>query len=181
MRRTARRLPTDRCMTSRMYRLLSSRPLAGLFVVLLALATAGCDDTVNPFIEDNRFFTLYGFLDPGAETQSLRVIHRVEQETKVDPGCLLVHVIFEGLSENREHGVGDRGGSPGGSGRLCRTYAAGLPESPVRARRQPLDRPKAADLTGPSGCLQSPHRPGYGRGDGEYRPGDGGGFAAFDA
>jgi hypothetical protein len=35
---------------------------------------AGCDDSVNPFIEDDRFFTLFGFLDTASDLQAVRVV-----------------------------------------------------------------------------------------------------------
>jgi hypothetical protein len=34
----------------------------------------GCDEEVNPFIEEDRYFTLYGYLDTAADTQFVRVI-----------------------------------------------------------------------------------------------------------
>lgn len=46
-----------------------------LFALLLALlASAGCDNTVDPFTESDRYFTVFGYLDTGADTQYVRVI-----------------------------------------------------------------------------------------------------------
>ena len=72
-------------------------------------------------------------------------------------------------------------GPAGRRRRVHRAYAPGLREPPLRARRQPIDGPEAADLAGPRGGVQPQDRPRHGRSDGEYRPGDGGGFAALDA
>lgn len=43
--------------------------LAGLLV-----GTLGCEEDVDPFVESDRSFTVYGYLDPGEATQYLRVI-----------------------------------------------------------------------------------------------------------
>jgi len=44
--------------------------------LLLAVCLFGlaCEDSVNPFIEEDRFYTLYGFLDTATDTQFVRVI-----------------------------------------------------------------------------------------------------------
>lgn len=48
------------------------------FTPLLFLASlllwAGCDETVNPFAEEDRFYTVFGYLDTAADEQLLRVI-----------------------------------------------------------------------------------------------------------
>lgn len=47
----------------------------GLVVVLVALVFSGCDETfLDPFENDSRYFTVYGFLDPLETRQSIRVI-----------------------------------------------------------------------------------------------------------
>ncbi len=47
-----------------------------LYVVLLAvfaLGLAGCEETIDPFIEDNRFYTVWGYLDTASNTQFIRI------------------------------------------------------------------------------------------------------------
>lgn len=45
-----------------------------LFASLLTLGvTAGCDNSVEPFIESDRYFTIFGYLDTAADTQFVRV------------------------------------------------------------------------------------------------------------
>lgn len=58
-----------------MTRFTTLRTLAsvGLLTGLL-LTMMGCEEDVDPFVESNRSFTVYGFLDPGEATQYLRVI-----------------------------------------------------------------------------------------------------------
>lgn len=41
--------------------------------VMMGLA-AGCDNTVDPFIESDRYFTIFGYLDTASDTQYVRVI-----------------------------------------------------------------------------------------------------------
>jgi hypothetical protein len=42
-------------------------------LVLLALFGAACEDAVNPFLDDDRHFTIYGYLDTDRDTQYVRV------------------------------------------------------------------------------------------------------------
>jgi hypothetical protein len=44
-----------------------------LLLVLLLVST-GCEDSVNPFVEEDRYFTLFGYLDTAADEQFVRVI-----------------------------------------------------------------------------------------------------------
>ncbi len=44
-----------------------------LLALLLGVLLVGCENTVEPFIEDDRFFTLFGYLDTAADTQFVRV------------------------------------------------------------------------------------------------------------
>jgi hypothetical protein len=49
--------------------------LRALPLLLLALLVVACEDTiVNPFIDDDRFFSIYGALDTGAFPQMIRVV-----------------------------------------------------------------------------------------------------------
>lgn len=47
-------------------------------ILLLALVVlpvlAGCDDTVNPFVEEDRYYSIYGYLDTASDEQFLRVV-----------------------------------------------------------------------------------------------------------
>lgn len=46
-----------------------------LFLSMVAvLVLAGCDDSVNPFVEEDRFFSVYGYLDTASDEQFVRVI-----------------------------------------------------------------------------------------------------------
>ena len=45
-----------------------------LHTLLLALLLAGCSETVNPLVEEERPFTIFGYLDPSASIQTVRVI-----------------------------------------------------------------------------------------------------------
>lgn len=52
-----------------------ARCLQALPLLLLAFLTVACGDTtVDPFIDDNRFFSIYGALDTGAFPQMVRVV-----------------------------------------------------------------------------------------------------------
>ncbi len=56
---------------------LPARRLAAVLASLAALATgaavSGCEDAVNPFLDEPRYFTVYGFLSTDADTQVLRI------------------------------------------------------------------------------------------------------------
>ncbi len=56
---------------------MSLRRLAAVFAPAALLGAAfvagGCEDTVNPFLDEPRHFTVYGFLSTDADTQVLRV------------------------------------------------------------------------------------------------------------
>lgn len=47
--------------------------LAPVLLMLAAVVSSGCEDAVNPFLDDPRFFTVYGFLSTDADTQVLRI------------------------------------------------------------------------------------------------------------
>jgi len=57
----------DRIYTSR---------LLGIPLLILAISTlvGACDDTVDPFVEEDRFFTVFGFLDTASDEQFVRVV-----------------------------------------------------------------------------------------------------------
>lgn len=43
-------------------------------VVLLVLVFGACDNTVDPFIETDRYYTIFGYLDTGSDRQYVRVV-----------------------------------------------------------------------------------------------------------
>ncbi len=43
-------------------------------VVLLVLAFSACENTVDPFIETDRYYTIFGYLDTGQDRQFVRVV-----------------------------------------------------------------------------------------------------------
>lgn len=47
--------------------------LAPVLMLVAALVGSGCEDTVNPFVDTPRYFTVYGFLSTDADTQVLRI------------------------------------------------------------------------------------------------------------
>lgn len=77
-------------------------PLVALLATLGVLLT-GCDDEVNPFVESERFFTVFGALDMQADTQFVRVtpIDQVLIDTIEAP--LAVTVRSEDLMTGVEH------------------------------------------------------------------------------
>ncbi|MBT8400549.1 MAG: DUF4249 domain-containing protein [Rhodothermia bacterium] len=48
-------------------------PVTALMIAIGAMMWSGCDESVNPFIESDRYFSLYGTLDMNADTQWVRV------------------------------------------------------------------------------------------------------------
>jgi len=59
----------DRSMRSR----IKTLPLL-VAMMAAAMLWTGCEDTVNPFVEEDRYFTLFGYLDTATDEQYLRVI-----------------------------------------------------------------------------------------------------------
>ncbi len=52
-----------------------NRSVLATFVLLFGLVFwAGCEEEVNPFVEEDRFFTMFGYLDTASNEQFLRVI-----------------------------------------------------------------------------------------------------------
>lgn len=43
-------------------------------LVVLAMLAGACDNTVDPFIETDRYYTIFGYLDTGTDTQFVRVV-----------------------------------------------------------------------------------------------------------
>ncbi len=50
------------------------RTLAPLGLLVSVLFVMGCEESVNPFVEEDRYFTVFGYLDTAAEEQFVRVI-----------------------------------------------------------------------------------------------------------
>lgn len=48
--------------------------LLPVFLPVVLLVATGCEETVDPFIDSDRYFTVYGYLDTGADTQFVRVV-----------------------------------------------------------------------------------------------------------
>lgn len=42
--------------------------------LILALFASACEETVDPFVDSDKYYTVYGFLDSGVATQHLRII-----------------------------------------------------------------------------------------------------------
>jgi len=66
--------PTERHPARSMMRpRLQSLPL--LLALLVAVTFwSGCDDQVNPFVEEDRYFTIFGYLDTASDQQFVRII-----------------------------------------------------------------------------------------------------------
>ena len=56
-------------------------------VIFLALCAAGCDESVNPVLEDGRPFSMYGLLNARSDTQAVRVYahHQFLARLRPDP------------------------------------------------------------------------------------------------
>ncbi len=48
--------------------------LPSVVLVLAAVTLSACETTVDPFVEDDRFFTVFGYLDTATDLQAVRVI-----------------------------------------------------------------------------------------------------------
>jgi len=53
---------------------ISMKRLFPALFLLIVIIVSGCDDTVNPFVEEDRFFTVFGYLDTATDEQFVRVI-----------------------------------------------------------------------------------------------------------
>lgn len=72
-------------------------------VVLLALAFVACDNTVDPFIETDRYFTVFGYLDTGSDRQYVRVIPLRKEIVEEDAESLDAVVTATDLDSGIEH------------------------------------------------------------------------------
>lgn len=63
----------------------------------LAALLLGCEEEVNPFIEEDRHFTLYGYLDTATDTQFVRVIALRRSLVAEAPGPLDARVTLTPL------------------------------------------------------------------------------------
>lgn len=48
--------------------------VTALSIGVVAIMLSGCDESVDPFIESDRYFSLFGTLDMNADTQWVRVV-----------------------------------------------------------------------------------------------------------
>lgn len=62
-------------------------PFTSLLVAVLLIGLAACDETVNPFVDAERYFTVYGYLDTGRDTQYVRVIPLRRMIGEADEGA----------------------------------------------------------------------------------------------
>ena len=49
------------------------RLISLVLVLIIGIAGGGCEESIAPFLETNRYFTIYGYLDTGADVQYVRV------------------------------------------------------------------------------------------------------------
>jgi hypothetical protein len=63
-----------------------------LLWVLLGVTLSGCEENVNPFREEARYFTLFGALDMNADSQFVRVTP-IRQEVEFDDGAPIDAVV----------------------------------------------------------------------------------------
>ncbi len=76
-----------------------TRPRAALFpLLLLALGLlSACEESVDPFLETDRYFTLFGYLDTDLDTQYVRVIPLRRLVETPPPGPLDATVVSTDL------------------------------------------------------------------------------------
>ena len=48
--------------------------LLSLLLIFGLIFWAGCEEDVNPFVEEDRYFSVYGYLDTASNEQLVRVI-----------------------------------------------------------------------------------------------------------
>ncbi|NNE70540.1 MAG: hypothetical protein HKN29_09295 [Rhodothermales bacterium] len=70
-------------------------------VALAVMVLTGCEEAVAPVLDSGRPFTLYGYLNPGADHQAIRVfpIEEILAPNSPEPLDALVRVTGPGLSE----------------------------------------------------------------------------------
>lgn len=86
------------------------RLVRSLLLVLLAAAgllSAGCEEGVDPFIETDRSVSVYGYLDPDADTQFVRVVPLRRRIEVPEPGPLDVSVAIEDLATGAAYALRD--------------------------------------------------------------------------
>lgn len=59
-----------------------------LLVIILALCSAGCEESVNPVLEDGRPFSMYGFFNARSDTQAVRVYANDRILARLEPDPL---------------------------------------------------------------------------------------------
>lgn len=73
-----------------------------LFSVAACLVWTGCEEAVDPTLEDSAQFTLYGALDPEASSQALRVFPIRDRLEVPEPGPLEATVVSTDLQTGEE-------------------------------------------------------------------------------
>lgn len=80
--------------------------LRALSFLVLLLATgllSACEEAVNPFLESDRYFSVYGYLDTDQDTQYLRVIPLRRLVEPPPPGPLAATVVTTDLVTGERH------------------------------------------------------------------------------
>lgn len=72
-------------------------------IVLLALGFGGCDNTVDPFVETDRYYTIFGYLDTGSDRQYVRVVPLRQQIDAEDAEPLDAVVTATDLDSGTEY------------------------------------------------------------------------------
>lgn len=87
-----------------MYR---SRFLAALLVLGAGVLLAACEEDVNPFTDTDRHFSVYGYLDPAADTQFVRVVPLRQRIEVPEPAPLGAEVTIDDLDAGVSHALRD--------------------------------------------------------------------------
>lgn len=85
----------------------SFHSLALVLLVAAGLLSAGCEEGVNPFTNTDRYFSVYGYLDPAADTQFVRVVPLRQRIEVPAPGPLDVQVTVEDLETGTTYPLRD--------------------------------------------------------------------------
>ena len=130
-------------------RFLGRRPFRGGFrCALLAavlLAAPACETSVDPFVESDRYFSVFGYLDAGADTQFVRV-SPLRRGVPVSPDPLDAVVTLEHLATGRTVTLRDSVFTYGG-GRRAHNFWTAEPILPGATYRLTVGRSDGAAST----------------------------------
>ncbi len=85
-----------------------ARLAAALLALPLALLSGGCEDSVDPFVDSTRYYTVYGYLDTALDTQYVRVIPiRQSLDTSVEAEPLDAAVTLTDLQSGATYALRD--------------------------------------------------------------------------